>query len=103
MTNDKDKAKAENAAAAGQQSQLQSGSADPGKKVENDPAKKVKEDGETQFFDTTIAKVITDEDGNEKVVMSDFLAPGEKLKREVDAEKAEQKAKDAEKAAKDNK
>lgn len=88
---------ADNAAAEGQQSQLQSTSAEPGKKAENDPTKKAKE--ETQFFDTTIAKVVMTEDGEEIVVMSDYLDPGEKLKREVDAEKAEKRAKEAKDAA----
>lgn len=95
----KAQADAENAAASGTQSQLQSTSAEPEQKVENDPARKVKKDGETQFFDTTIAKVVTDEDGKEVVVMSDFLAEGEKLKREVDADKADKRAK----ATKDSK
>lgn len=48
---------------------------------------------EVQFFDTTIAKVKKDKDGNEYVVMSDHLDPGERLKRDVDAEKAEKRAK----------
>lgn len=93
----KDAAAVENAAAQGQQSQAQSGSAETEQKIENDPAKRLAETGEPQFFDTTIAKVVTDEDGEERVVMSDHLAEGDRLKREVDAEKAEKRRKEADK------
>lgn len=88
----KDEQKADNAAASGQQSQLQSTSAETEQKVDNDPAEKARKDNEPQFFDTTIAKIKV-VDGEEIVVMSDHLDPGERLKRDVDAEKAEKKAK----------
>lgn len=54
-------------------------------------------DDEPKFFDTTIAKLVQreveDEKGNKSTewveVMSDNLYPGERLKSEVDAEKAQ--------------
>lgn len=57
-----------------------------------------KED-QTKFFDTMIVKIKTDEDGNEYEVMSDHLDPGEKLKRDVEEEKAEKKDEEARKSA----
>lgn len=81
------------------ESQKQSTSAEPEQKRESPE----KADG-IQFFDTTIAKIRTDENGEEVEVMSDHLMPGEKLKRAVDDEKLneklEQRRKDAEKDAK---
>lgn len=69
-------------------------------------------DDEIQFFDTTITKLVerkNEETGDTEWVeaMSDNLYPGEKLKREVDEEKAKDAAEKAqkarEKAEKDNK
>ncbi len=52
---------------------------------------------EIVFYEGTIAKVVTDDKGNETVVMSDHVGPGEKLKSVVDQEKAEAKLKAADK------
>lgn len=65
--------------------QLQSTSAEPEQQTKEDTS-----EGPT-YFDTTIAKVKKDDDGNDIIVMSDYLTEGEKLKRDVDAEKAQQK------------
>lgn len=58
-------------------SQKQSTSAEPEQAKTGQPEEVVEESGETQFFDGTVVKL--DKDGNE--VMSDHLAPGEKLRR----------------------
>lgn len=88
------------------QSQAQSGSAEPEHKRENAPENK----DETQFFDTTIAKVkkIHNEetDKDEYVtVMSDHLDPGEELKTSRDERLAKEKnaKRDKKDADKDNK
>ncbi len=56
-------------------------------------------DTEIKFFDGTVVKVNQDGD----TVMSDHLLPGERLRREVDAEKAETKAADTKKSTEDTK
>lgn len=74
------------------------------------PADGVKDDVKTpsnpdgiRYFDTTIVKLVKDsKTGDLFEVMSDHLAPGEKLKSEVDAEKAKAKADKAAKALKDS-
>lgn len=70
------------------QSQAQSTSAEAKHKADNAPEKS----DETQFFDTTIAKVKI-VDGEEIVVMSDHLDPGEELKTAYDERKAAEKLK----------
>lgn len=70
------------------QSQAQTTSAEPEHKADNAPEKS----DETVFFDTTIAKV-KKIDGEDVVVMSDHLDPGEKLKTVYDEEKTAAKLK----------
>jgi len=84
---------------AGPQSQAQSASAEPDFKKKNAPEKS----DEPQFFDTTIAKLVEREDpetGKKEwvEVLSDNLFPGEKLKREDDAERLAEKDKQARQA-----
>lgn len=78
--------------AANGESQKQSGSTEPDVK-----AKSPESENETQFFDGTISK-IKEIDGEEVVVMSDHLLPGEKLKRALDEEKAAEKLEKQKKA-----
>lgn len=84
--------------AASAESQLQSASAEPDQKAKA-PERQAEKNQETEFFDTTIVKIKTDDDGNEIEVMSDHLDPGEKLKRSLDAEKAAEKEQAAMKKA----
>lgn len=59
---------------------------------------------EIVFYEGTISKVVFDDDGKPNIVMSDHVAPGEKLKRVYDEEQAAEKLKASEdKAAKDAK
>lgn len=85
----------------GLQSQAQSASPEKDFKKANAPEPKA---DEPVFFDTTIAKLVKreNEDGEEEwvEVLSDNLYPGERLKREVDEEKAQEKL-DREKAERD--
>ncbi len=87
------------------QSQAQMGSAEPEHKRENAPENK----DETQFFDTTIAKVKkvkNEETGKDEyvTVMSDHLDPGEELKTSRDERLAKEKnAKSADKNKDDKK
>lgn len=65
-------------------------------------------DDEIQFFDTTIAKLVEreNEETGEKEwveVMSDNLYPGERLKRDVEEERAKEKEEVARKEAEKNK
>lgn len=81
---------------SGPQSQAQTASPEPDFKKKNAP----ENSDEPQFFDTTIAKLV--ERKNEETgetewveVLSDNLFPGEKLKRDDDAEKLAEKEKKA--------
>lgn len=80
------------------ESQLQSASAEKDQKAKA-PEREAETNQETEFFDTTIVKIKTDDDGNDIEVMSDHLDPGEKLKRALDAEKAAEKEQQAMKKA----
>lgn len=82
------------------QTQKQTASGEQDFKAANSPEK---QSDEIQFFDTTIAKLVEREnaDGEKEwvEVLSDNLYPGERLKREVDEEKAAEKAKADQEAA----
>ncbi len=101
----------------GPQTQAQTASPEKDWKKRNAPDGGENSD-EIQFFDTMIVKLVPKKDDEGKEVkddngdtewvevLSDNLYPGERLKREVDEEKAEEKAeaerKEREKADKDN-
>lgn len=75
--------------------------------AENKPADDGHEDDEIRYFDTTVTKLVKreNEDGDEEwiEVMSDNLYPGERLKRDVEEEKAKEKADKAKSDAEDAK
>lgn len=71
-------------------------------KADEDPTKQPNEAG-IVFFEASVSKVVKDEDGNDVVVMSDHIGPGERLLSEVQAEKADREADESRKGSDDAK
>lgn len=59
-----------------------------------------KEADEIRFFEGTVAKIKTLEDGTKVEVMSDHVGPGEQLKSEIEDEKEKARAEAAKNANK---